>query len=777
MSTIRHCPQCSSPLPPDAPEGVCPKCVMGLGFANSGGDPRFAQTAARAGHFNPPKPGVLDEHFPQLEILDLIGQGGMGAVYKARQRGLDRLVALKILAPETSGDPAFAERFSREARALARLNHPNIVNVYDSGQAGGYYFLLMEYVDGVNLRQTLEAKTLAAEEALAIVPQICEALQFAHNAGVVHRDIKPENVLLDKAGNVKVADFGLAKLAGQAGDDFALTATHQVMGTPRYMAPEQIEGSRGVDHRADIYSLGVVFYELLTGELPLGRFAVPSATAGVDARLDEVVLRTLEKDPQRRYQQVGQVKTDVESIHHPAPAYNQHNYEFRSKATVFGLPLVHIANGIDPATGKRRVAKGIIAIGDTAVGVVAMGGVACGIISFGGVAAGLISFGGVSLGLLLAFGGAALGCGISTGGFAVGLYANGGLAAGGHAMGGLALGYNAQGGLAIGYHAVGGQAIGVFAEGAGARSPEAVQAINNPQESIPFWFYLIPLVAVAVYCKWFFSWLFKGAAQQPDMETVDDDDWSPEAHFPPAAHHRSPSRWHVGCVILVVAVLLGFPLLAVLAYFFSASRMVESNPATDSVVEVEEPILELQTATPNPYWTRTEDGPTVTRQFADLLILHDTQTIKLNRILRSSYRQYLALEEQHLDREWNEAGRQIVTIDPFVDDILKLENEFWTAADEALNVRQQHLARANLRLFPRKITGQVFEPNSYLLGWGGQGEVQLTFWKVGHWHHWEAKYGSLQIAGRGPELPVALRPYRKERADAEAPSNPESSTE
>ena len=172
----------------------------------------------------------------------------------------------------------------------------------------------MEYVDGVNLRQAIQAGGIDAKQALAIVPQICDALQFAHDEGVVHRDVKPENILVDKRGRVKIADFGLAKLLGQGPGNVSLTATQQVMGTLRYMAPEQMEGTKGVDHRADIYSLGVVFYELLTGELPIGRFAPPSKKVEIDVRLDEVVLRALEKEPEQRYQHASEVKTEVEQI-------------------------------------------------------------------------------------------------------------------------------------------------------------------------------------------------------------------------------------------------------------------------------------------------------------------------------------------------------------------------------------------------------------------------------------------------------------------------------
>src|SRR5262245_43089889 len=329
----RICPECGVQLPGDAPEGLCPRCLLRQVMPNTGppasAEPGEAPTlpppaTPQPAFGNPARPTAaeLSSLFPQLEILELLGQGGMGAVYKARQRGLDRLVALKILPPQDSRDPAFAERFTREARALAKLNHPNIVTVHDfgeivtehdRGETGGLYFFIMEYVDGANLRQLLQAKKLTPAEAMKIVPPICEALQYAHDEGIVHRDIKPENILVDKKGRVKIADFGLAKLLGLKPEVYALTGPWQVMGTPHYMAPEQMEKPLAVDHRADIYSLGVVLYEMLTGELPLGRFSPPSQKVQVDVRLDEVVLRALEKEPARRYQHASDVKTEIES--------------------------------------------------------------------------------------------------------------------------------------------------------------------------------------------------------------------------------------------------------------------------------------------------------------------------------------------------------------------------------------------------------------------------------------------------------------------------------
>jgi serine/threonine protein kinase len=308
MPSGNQCPRCGATLPAGALAGLCPACLLKQGAA--------ADTAPLpdAAPFTPPGVAELARLFPQLEILSFIGQGGMGAVYKARQPALDRFVALKVLPPQAAPGVNFAERFNREARALAKLSHPNIVAVYDFGQAGALHYLIMEFVDGANLRQLIRSGRLAPREALAVVPQICDALQFAHDEGVVHRDIKPENILVDRRGRVKITDFGLAKILGIETGASRLTREGTVMGTPHYMAPEQVEHPQTVDHRADIYSLGVVFYEMLTGELPLGKFPAPSQKVHVDVRLDEVVLHALEKEPERRYQQASEVKTAVETI-------------------------------------------------------------------------------------------------------------------------------------------------------------------------------------------------------------------------------------------------------------------------------------------------------------------------------------------------------------------------------------------------------------------------------------------------------------------------------
>jgi serine/threonine protein kinase len=339
MNETSKCNRCGATLPPNAPEGLCPRCLIAANLATQ------SEVTGESGSTKPPPLPVGDvaKLFPQLEILECLGRGGMGAVYKARQPRLDRFVALKILSPEKQGNPKFAERFEREARALAKLHHPNIVAVYDFGEVQGNFYLLMEFVDGLTLRQLFQSRRLSPPEALAIVPKICEALQYAHGQGIVHRDIKPENILMDKEGRVKIADFGIAKILGD-GARGNLTE-EQAIGTPHYMSPEQIEKPQTVDHRADIYSLGVVFYEMLTGELPLGKFQPPSKKVHVDIRLDEIVLRALEKEPERRYQHVSEVKTQVETVaataganpHSGAPVGNLETQRYASPVNKSGL--------------------------------------------------------------------------------------------------------------------------------------------------------------------------------------------------------------------------------------------------------------------------------------------------------------------------------------------------------------------------------------------------------------------------------------------------------
>ncbi|MHC5018694.1 MAG: protein kinase domain-containing protein [Planctomycetota bacterium] len=343
------CPKCSKTfektLFPLGPRVGCPKCGTHFDIAQRdtvpyGGDPELpelpqagepspnaptkpAPVAADApvAHSDaapapaPARPVQAGDQLGQYVLEKEIGRGGMGTVWLATQKSLNRKVAVKLLDPRLSRDPHFVARFEREARSLASLHHPRIVAILDRGNAQGYYYFVMEYVEGPSLRELMSSGAIAPTEALRLVPQICEALEYAHSRGVIHRDIKPANILRDPDGNIKIADFGLSRIVGNEQLEPQITATNMVMGTMDYMAPEQREQSKGVDHRADIYSLGVVFYELLTGELPLGRFEPPSRRNGeVDGKFDRVVLKVLEKNPELRYQRASHVSDDIRQV-------------------------------------------------------------------------------------------------------------------------------------------------------------------------------------------------------------------------------------------------------------------------------------------------------------------------------------------------------------------------------------------------------------------------------------------------------------------------------
>ena len=340
----------SNPMenPPHAPlGGLDPVNLLKQGAA----DDTFMDGISS--NFNPPPIEELAVVFPQFEILELIGQGGMGAVYKVRQKDLDRIVALKILPPAIGQSPEFAARFTREAKALGKLNHPGIVTLHEFGQQDGLYFILMEFVEGVNLAQLMKSGRISPHEALAIVPQICEALQFAHDQGIVHRDIKPENILLDRLGRVKIADFGIAKVVAAACEEplwsgntpvpTDATLAGKIIGTPQYMAPEQIEHPSDVDHRADIYALGVVFYQMLTGELPGKDLQAPSKKVHIDVRLDEIVLKAMEKNPEMRYQQASVMRTRMETIASVERISENFSVPLRHKVLRWGIHLVWAA--------------------------------------------------------------------------------------------------------------------------------------------------------------------------------------------------------------------------------------------------------------------------------------------------------------------------------------------------------------------------------------------------------------------------------------------------
>jgi len=260
----------------------------------------------------------------RYELEELVGTGGMSSVFKARDRLLERSVALKILHEHYLSDPDYVERFRREARAVAQLAHPNIVTVIDRGEQDGRQFIVFEYVDGENLKQLVSREgALPVREAVELAVQVARALGYAHERGIVHRDVKPQNVILNEDGRAKVTDFGIARSVDVDG----VTQTGTVLGTSDYIAPEQAQG-QPVDAHTDVYSLGVVLYELLTGELPFrgeGFVAVamqhvnepaPSVLerrGDVPPRLALVIERAMAKRPEDRHGSMDELVVDLES--------------------------------------------------------------------------------------------------------------------------------------------------------------------------------------------------------------------------------------------------------------------------------------------------------------------------------------------------------------------------------------------------------------------------------------------------------------------------------
>ena len=296
----KRCDVCGEPLKGTGIDGTCQSCLL-VQPLTALWDPR-----------EPPSAEEVAGALPRFKIQDVLGRGALGIVYRATDTNLERTVAIKVMAANPD-NPEFAHRFAREASAMATLNHPHIVTVHDYGTAGTLHFLVMEWMEGGTLEEEMgDRRKLAVPRAVEVIGQVCEALEYAHSHGVVHRDVKPSNILLDREGTAKLSDFGLVKgLLQEEFAEIALTRTDMAVGTPLYMAPEQMEGSANVDHRADIYSVAAVLYEMLTGETAKGRYKPVSGFADVPRSFNAPVDRALHASPDERHERIADFHADV----------------------------------------------------------------------------------------------------------------------------------------------------------------------------------------------------------------------------------------------------------------------------------------------------------------------------------------------------------------------------------------------------------------------------------------------------------------------------------
>jgi eukaryotic-like serine/threonine-protein kinase len=311
MTAAGNCPQCGGPLVPGALGNRCPRCLLGIGFsAPDAADEPASSAGAR--------------QFGDYELLEEVGRGGMGVVYRARQISLKRIVAIKMLLARPFAVPELEERLHLEAEAIARLNHPNIVTVYDFGEYNDQFYFSMEYVEGRSLAELTRHHSLAPTQAAQYLRTVAEAVHHAHEHGILHRDLKPSNILIDLHGQVKITDFGLAK---RLETDSELTLTGQLVGSPSYLSPEQAAGRhRALTVRSDVYALGAVLYQLLTARPPLVGESLqetlvqirekeaPSPrllSSSVPRDLETICLKCLQKEPARRYDSAQALAADL----------------------------------------------------------------------------------------------------------------------------------------------------------------------------------------------------------------------------------------------------------------------------------------------------------------------------------------------------------------------------------------------------------------------------------------------------------------------------------
>ncbi|SKA78093.1 Serine/threonine protein kinase [Prosthecobacter debontii] len=320
--------------------GVCPACV-----AKNMQRQLFANLEAEIEEKEP-----LSLNVQGYEIQELIGGGGMGEVYRAVLTARGRVVAMKVVSGRLTRDPEVTGRFEAEVAALSQLSHHNVVRVLDHGETvNGRHFLVMEYVDGCDLRRLLRAQRLELERALDIFLKVCAGVSHAHQRGFVHRDIKPANILIGADGTVKVADFGLAKTLVESASSYGFTQTRDTFGTPYYVAPEVTRSAGQADARADVYALGVLLYELLTGSVPMGQFTPLSQKTGLSKKIDGIINHALADDPQRRLSSVEEMATAVEKI--AAEHQRGHVKRVRSRK-LMTLAAIFATLGLGAAVGS-----------------------------------------------------------------------------------------------------------------------------------------------------------------------------------------------------------------------------------------------------------------------------------------------------------------------------------------------------------------------------------------------------------------------------------------
>lgn len=481
MNTEFVCRFCSAKLPAYVPNETCPECGCSIDLADNQAKAETAgldqPTAQPRSTGRPAATGsseLAGTDFGDYRLLEEIARGGMGVVFRAQQRSLDRFVALKMILDGSLASQVEIDRFQIEARAAAHLDHPNIVQVYEIGEIEGRHFFSMALIQGESLAERIKSGVFSPIEAAELLVKMVDAMDYAHQRGVIHRDLKPANILLDAKGQPRITDFGLAKRPDR---DRELTVTGQMLGTPSYMAPEQA-GNKDITDATDIYALGAILYSMLSGRAPFeGATVIDTLTQvmehepialrqinpAIPLDLETICIKCLEKDPAERYESAAVLKAELERFINGEEiqarpltalgkmkrwrriiARNRH-VRLQSATRFAGVPLVDIAYGGDRQRNEEfGHARGIIAMGDRATGVFAMGRFARGVIAIGMFPVGLVACGFVAGGV------------VSAGLLGIGVFATGGLA----------VGYSSFGFIAVGYWSVGMFAIGAKAFGA-----------------------------------------------------------------------------------------------------------------------------------------------------------------------------------------------------------------------------------------------------------------------------------------------------------------------